>query len=136
MTSASNFYTRGDKRLQYPSQDTAEAGLLGVLRHMQQVSCVRRVCWSAVNDAVMSGSLLSQEKRLTHGLTGWPTFTGAGKWNNAGHALTPPKKDACQRECRGQVTLQYFARRHANIGQVQTTKVTVKREMTDGYSLW
>ncbi len=33
-----------------------------------------RVCWSAVNDAVMSGRGLSREKRLTHGLTGWPTF--------------------------------------------------------------
>lgn len=45
-----------------------------------------RVCWSAVNDAVMSGSRLSQEKRLTHGLTGWPTFTGTGKWITAEHA--------------------------------------------------
>lgn len=38
------------------------------------------VCWSAVNNAVMSGSLLSQEKKLTHGFIGWPTFTKNGNW--------------------------------------------------------
>lgn len=74
-----------------------------------------RVCWSAVNDAVMSGSRLSQEKRLTHGLTGWPTFTGTGKWITAERTHTHTY--TCT--CRGPVAVQYFALRLANISQVQ-----------------
>lgn len=87
---------------------------------VQLVGCVGQLLM------MLSGSLLSHEMIQTRGLTGWPTFTGTGNWNTAGHTHKNTKYIY-----RVPVTLQHFALRNTNISQVQRAKVTGDTKKAD-----
>lgn len=77
------------------SASTCMCNLIQKCVCVQLVGCVGQLLM------MLSGSLLSHEMIQTHGLTGWPTFTGTGNWITAGRTQKSTKYI-----CRVPVTLQ------------------------------